>query len=78
MENTESDTECSAACDCSTADVEYVELNMSNFEDDDVSQLNEWAIAAFGAIVDITGEAAFEGLPESKQASLLRLVGEPE
>ena len=63
---------------CSTADVEYIELNMSNFDDDDVSQLSEWAIAAFGAIASITGEAAFEGLPESKQSELLRLVGEPE
>jgi hypothetical protein len=52
---------------------EYIELNMNNFNEDDVSQLNEWAIAAFRAISDITGEAAFDGLPESKQEELLRL-----
>ena len=28
------------------------------------------------AIEDIIGEAAFEGLPESKQESLLRLIGQ--
>ncbi len=33
--------------------VEYIELNMSNFDDDDVSQLNEWGIWAVGRIAEL-------------------------
>ena len=55
---------------------EYIELNMSNYNEDDVAQLNAWAIAAFDAIQSITGEAAFTGLPESKQNVLSILVNE--
>ena len=33
-----------------TAPVEYIELNLSNYDADDVSQLNEWAIWAYGRL----------------------------
>ena len=56
---------------------EYIELNLSNYDNSDVEQLNNWAIEAFDAIESITGEAAFSGLPESKQDALSRLIGEP-
>lgn len=55
---------------------EYIELNMRNYNEDQVAQLNEWAIAAYAAIEAITGEAAFSGLPESKQEILRMLVDE--
>jgi len=55
--------------------MEYIELNMSNYDEADVSQLNEWGIAAFAAIEDLTKEAAFVALPEHTQAALLQLVG---
>lgn len=29
---------------------EYIELNMSNYSDEQVSQLNQWAIDAYGEI----------------------------
>lgn len=38
--------------------VEYIELNMSNYNEDDVSQLNEWAIWAAGRIEAIAESAA--------------------
>lgn len=65
----------SDASDCSMADVNYVELNMSNYCEEDVSDLNAWAVEAFAAIEEITGEAAFGGLPETKQDRLLNLIG---
>lgn len=38
--------------------VPYVELNMCNYDEDQVAQLNEWAIWAYGVI-----EAALEAKP---------------
>lgn len=32
---------------------EYIELNMSNYDDEDVSQLNQWGIWAVGRIEDL-------------------------
>ena len=37
--------------------VEYIELNLSNFNDDDVSQLNEWGIWAAGRIETLENDA---------------------
>ena len=33
--------------------VEYIELNMANYDEDDVAQLNAWAIWAFGRIGEL-------------------------
>lgn len=38
--------------------VDYTELNMSNFDDDQVSQLNEWAIWANAEIKTLRAELA--------------------
>jgi len=32
---------------------EYIELNLSNYDHDDVCQLNSWAIWAFGRIEEL-------------------------
>jgi hypothetical protein len=41
----------------------YIELNMSNYDADDVSRLNEWAIAAYGVLESAQQDAAIESQP---------------
>ena len=36
--------------------VEYIELNLSNYDDEDVAQLNEWAIQAYKRIEELEQE----------------------
>lgn len=54
---------------------EYIELNLNNYDEHDVAQLNSWAIEAVAAIEAIVREDAFDGLPEHHQEQLLALVG---
>ena len=35
---------------------DYIELNLNNYDEDDVSQLNEWAIWASDEIEDLEDE----------------------
>jgi hypothetical protein len=48
--------------------VEYIQLNMNNYDEFDVAQINEWAIEAFGRIEALEAENA-------KLRRILRQVG---
>ncbi len=39
-------------------DVEYIELNMSNYDTEDVAKLNAWGIWAVGHIGELTAKLA--------------------
>jgi hypothetical protein len=61
---------------------DYIELNMSNYDEDDVSRLNEWAIRAYGVLTGAQAECApqqtdAEALYEAWQNTLKHVETQP-
>lgn len=58
----------------SSPPVDYIELNMSNFDDEDVSQLNEWGIWADGRIEELEAEVSKLRKAIEKADEILRFL----
>jgi hypothetical protein len=60
----------------SKSPVEYIELNPSNYDSDDVSQLNEWAIWAHGYIEELEKQlGAMKELERQRWESAAKTFG---
>ena len=56
---------------------DYIELNMANYDEAEVEQLNSWAIEAAKLLDSIVGHAAVDWLDAWQQEALCQLTGQP-